>query len=215
MNKFNLSIFLILISIQVVKAQEEFHYNFGNKSSGSGNAYTGVQATLNAALLVPLSDGMRARISGGIGANVQLKYMFDSKFTIGAYGGYNLLAGKPAVPGQVNTLLHYGGLVEYFFFPGSSPYLGMDVGNYVFSQSLSGTSTGQSNSVSVSLSSIGIGPNLGYVVSLSPNMLLNANLKYSHVFNSIISFYQVPTQFLQLNVGLIFNLSYRPKSSDE
>ncbi|MFN0050405.1 MAG: hypothetical protein ACKVOU_14880 [Cytophagales bacterium] len=214
----NRVVILITLNIyffQFASAQEDFHYNFDNSAGKTGLGYTGVQAVLNASLVLPTAVFARF-ISAGINGNIQLKYMVDSKFAIGGYGGFSLLSARTPVIGQTNTLIQYGAVLEYFLFQGSSPYLGFEVGNNVFINNTSGTAVNSSNqNFTYSKSSLGIGPNLGYVIQLNPNMLLNMNLKYSHVFNSLINSYEVPSQFLQLNVGLIFNLSYRTAATDE
>jgi len=196
-------------------AQTDFHYNFDTGSKKGGSGYSGVQAAFNANLLLPFST-LSNLISAGIGANINLKYMFDSKFAIGAYGGYNLLAGRPAVIGQTNSIIQFGATAEYYLLKGtSSPYLGLDVGNYIFSQNTSANASGANQSFSYSRNSLGIGPNIGFVYNLNPNMLINANLKYNHTFEPLPNSYNVPTQFLQVTIGLIFNLSYTPTPPDD
>ncbi len=211
---FSIVVITLIVSIQLV-AQQEFHYNFDTGSKQGGSGYSGVQAAFNANLSIPLAT-LANTISAGIGANVNLKYMFDSKFAIGAYGGYNLLSGKPPILGQTNSIVQFGGMAEYYLLKGSSsPYLGLDIGNYIFTQNTSATATGQTQSFSYSRSSLGIGPNIGFVYNLNPNMLINANLKYNHTFSPLPNAYNVPSQFIQITIGIIFNLSYRPSPSDE
>lgn len=199
----------------VVEAQEDYHYTFNNGAEGLSSGYSGVQASMNASLFLPLSDVLNKRYPAGIGANVQLKYLVDSKFSIGIYGAFNLLSSRPAQIGVTNSLLQYGAMFEYFLYRGSSPYIGLDLGIHSFGQNISGSATGQVSSSSYSLSSFGVGPNIGYIIVLNPNMSLNTNLKYNHAFNSIINIANIPTQYFQVSVGLIFNLSYRSTKTDE
>ncbi len=212
---------IVLLFTDKLLAQDDDSYRIqfqGNKSADGGSAYSGMQASLNGILVLPLgsfSTGTTNSISNGIGANANLKYLFEGRFALGAYAGFNLLNSRAV--GQTSTLLQYGAMAEYYLSPGSSPYLGFEIGNYSYAVNGSASSNGIA-AYSFSKSNLGIGPNLGYIYYFNPNIAANFNLKYNHVFQSITNNISTPTQFMQISAGLVFNLRYRqqqPSTSDE
>lgn len=159
----------------------------------------------NGELLVPVAT-LSNYFSSGIGAGATVKYVSDGTFGVFAQANYNLLsrAGGSAA-GETNTLFNYSAGVEYYINKqGNGVFLSAEIGNYVVSSHVSASATGLYSGGS-SNSAWGMAPGLGYEYSFSDRTSVYGLLKYNYTFSSLYTGIANSSQFLQANVGVIFN----------
>lgn len=163
----------------------------------------------NANVLIPLSP-TSIYYKSGVGGGIVGKYLFESKFALGGFFNYNFLSPSSATFGATFTMMNYGASMEYNFFEDpSTPYLGVDFGQYRFRTNISGFSQGFSgtNFNFDNYTSLGIAPNIGYILSSSDLLSFNFNFKYHQMLQTAPQGFNY--QFIQLTAGIIFTLGER------
>lgn len=134
-------------------------------------------------------------LNTGFGFNAIGKYSLSENMAVGASVGYSSF-------GTGSDNLSFGvipltGLFEYSFGSGAfKPYIGADLGLYIFRSKF--TFMGSSSSSSDSY--IGFAPTGGIMYEISNNLSLIANLKYNLVFSDNTS------TWLGINAGISFKL---------
>lgn len=191
---------LAVCSIYTSKAQQEFSFQGGNSDfSGFGS---GFQLGVNANVIFPTGI-LGNEFRSGLGIGVTGKYLIDDLAAVGAIVNYDLMSFRGGnIVGVTVSLLQYGGTLDYYFQPGSSPYLSIDLSNYSLNYRVSNATVGQPGfSTGFGQSAFGMAPALGYVVKMADNWGLNVSFKYHYLFGSLTTNISQRTQFVQISAG--------------
>jgi outer membrane protein W len=166
--------------------------------------------------LVLLTLSANAQIKVGAGAGIQLpmgtfgdmfnmgfggaatgKYMLKENIAVGATIGYGMFSAKDNFGGSDMkfTIMPIAASLSYYFATeGFKPYVGADLGFYMWSIKYSGTKVGDG-------SDLGFAPTVGFEYDLSESMALDVNAKYNYIMTEGDA-----TTSLGVNVGLLFAL---------
>jgi outer membrane protein W len=155
----------------------------------------------------------------GGGAELQLRYHFNSNVALGVNIGYMNFEGKP-FPSLTSAgsfvVIPVMGSIEYFMMTDADafrPYIGLDAG--FVATDVKYTTTSGNKKVSASAGGFGLGPVLGAVFNFNDNFGLIANVRYLYAFNehkydvskntADASDVGAPaTNYLSVNLGLNF-----------
>ncbi len=159
----------------------------------SASAQIGIGGTVG--LTLPMGDFGNG-LKTGFGFNAIGKYNLSDNMAIGASVGYSSF-------GTGSDNLSFGvipitGLFEYSFGDGAfKPYLGADLGLYMFRAKI----TYLGNSSSTSETYFGFAPTAGILYDLSDNLSFCANAKYNFVMSDNSN-----STWIGINAGIIFNI---------
>ena len=159
----------------------------------SASAQIGIGGTVG--LTLPMGDFGNG-LKTGFGFNAIGKYNLSDNMAIGASVGYSSF-------GTGSDNLSFGvipitGLFEYSFGSGAfKPYLGSDLGLYMFRSKV----TFFGNSSSSSDTYFGFAPTAGATYEFKSNLSFCANLKYNFVMSDNSN-----STWLGINAGIIFKL---------
>jgi len=159
----------------------------------SANAQIGIGGTLG--LTMPMGD-FGTGLKTGFGFNAIGKYNLSDNMAIGASIGYSSF-------GTGSESLSFGvipitGIFEYSFGEGAfKPYIGSDLGFYMFRSKITflGTSSSATNTY------FGFAPTAGVLYDISDNLSFCANAKYNFVMSENSN-----STWLGINAGVIFKL---------
>ena len=168
----------------------------------------GAQAQINigatVGLTLPMGDFGNG-LNTGFGFNAIGKYSLSNNMAVGVSVGYSSF-------GTGSENLSYGvipitGLFEYSFGSGAfKPYLGADLGLYMFRSKLSYTFLGTTTSNTDTKSYFGFAPTGGVMYEISKNLSICGNLKYNMVFAKDALDNSTTSTWLGINAGVIFKL---------
>ena len=162
------------------------------------SAQIGIGGTLG--LTMPMGD-LGDGLNTGLGFNVMGKYSLSENMAVGASVGYSSF-------GTESENFSFGvipitGLFEYSFGSGVfKPYLGSDLGLYMFRTKV----TFFGNSSSSSDTYFGFAPTGGVMYEISNNLSICGNLKYNMVFAKDALDNSTTSTWLGINAGIIFKL---------
>lgn len=124
--------------------------------------------------------------STGFSAHAMVGYMIARSILLNLSVGYVRFSEKESQEGVDNSFswipLLFG--LNYVFNPGQNfrPFIGLALGLYFLSSSVSGSIFGQSFDVSVTNTEFGIAPRLGAYYLISAAMLLSFTAEYNLIF---------------------------------
>ena len=135
----------------------------------------------------------------GFGFNLSGKYMLNDNMAVGLNLGYNAFGSE--IEGFKSSMMPITALFEYQFGDGPfKPYVGADLGLYIFGYKIEMTIMGQTIKESGSDMYFGFAPVAGVLYGLSDNLSLNGNLKYNFVMSEGDA-----STFLGINVGVVYS----------
>jgi len=159
----------------------------------SASAQIGIGGTVG--LTLPMGDFGNG-LNTGFGFNAIGKYILPNSMAVGVSVGYSSF-------GTSSESFSFGvipitGIIEYYFGEGAfRPYLGSDLGLYMFRSKV--TFLGSSSSSTDTY--FGIAPTGGVSYDISDNLSLCANAKYNFVMSEGSN-----STWIGLNAGVIFKL---------
>ncbi len=158
----------------------------------SAKAQMNIGATVG--ITLPMGD-LGDAYNTGFGFNAIGKYNLSDNMAIGASVGYSSFGTD--FDGFSFGVIPVTGLFEFSFGSGAfKPYIGADLGLYVFRAKV--TFLGSSSSSTESY--IGLAPTGGIMYDINSNLAFIANLKYNMVFSDNTS------TWLGINAGISFKL---------
>jgi hypothetical protein len=126
--------------------------------------------------------------STGFSAHAMLGYMIARSLLLNISVGYVTFTEKESIEGYDASFSWIPVLLglNYIFNPGKKfmPFIGLGVGLYLLSSSVSGSIFGQTFDVSATNTEFGIAPRLGAYFLVSAAMLLTLNAEYNMIFTS-------------------------------
>ena len=150
-------------------------------------------------LAAPMGD-FGTNLKTGFGINAIGKYSLADNMAVGFSVGYTSF-------GTGSSDWSYGvipltGIFEYSFGDGAfKPYVGTDLGLYMFRSKITITFLGSSSTSSSSDSYFGFAPTAGVMYAISDNLSFVGNLKYNFVLAK-----NTNATWLGVNAGVIFKL---------
>jgi len=161
---------------------------------------------LNTNLLLPFGF-LSTEYAAGFGGGANAKYIVDGRVGVGILFNYQLLAAKNPFINVTNTVMNFGGSLEYYLNkPGKvTPYFGLDIGYYSFIRHVGSGNASNTNTFSVDnslYSGLGLGPNIGFAVQINKYVDSNINFKYNHIFSNGYA-----SQIVSISFGLIFHVT--------
>jgi opacity protein-like surface antigen len=168
----------------------------------SASAQIGIGGTVG--LTLPMGDFGNG-LNTGFGFNAIGKYSLSNNMAVGISLGYSSF-------GTGSENLSYGvipitGLFEYSFGSGAfKPYLGTDLGLYMFRSKFSYTLLGTTTSNTNTDTYFGFAPTGGVMYEISNNLSICGNLKYNMVFAKDALDNSTTSTWLGINAGVIFKL---------
>ncbi len=155
----------------------------------------------------------------GIGGGIEGNYFIQDKFSVGIEAGYLAFAAKDVL-GIDNsaTMIPVLAKATYFFMEDEfMPYASLGVGFYAVTTKIEGELLGVSFDSETDLGGFGISPRVGAQYEVGDGFWINANVQYNLLFNGETTESTVggvtvetetdPTNYLGINVGVIFTLA--------
>ena len=199
MKKLTLFALLLIISASAF-AQESDNIIVAKKYNA------GFVMGLNTNLLLPFGY-LSGAFAAGFGGGATAKYIIDGKVGVGVLFNYQLLAARNPAINITNTVMNFGGSLEYYLNkPGKiTPYFGLDVAYYSFLSHFGSGGGATTTTFSVDnpfFSGLGLAPNIGFAIQINKYVDSNINFKYNHIFSSGYA-----SQIVTISTGLIFHIT--------